>query len=93
MDFRALYDTLASQKGLQGVLLTKLYFSRRHHVNCIESSLVKKKLYSPHYGMRDKSSMFLFAALKNLIFLVFNSELNGTIRILCLCQANGATET
>ena len=38
-----------------------------------------------HCGIRDKSSMFLSVVSKNLIFyVVFNAELNGTIRSLGL---------
>ena len=45
-------------------------------------------MYQIDCGMKDKSSMFLSPEFKNLIFyVVFDAELNGTIRILCFHHA------
>ena len=41
-----------------------------------------------HCEMKGKSSMLLSPEFKNMLFyVVFNAELNCTIRILCFCRA------
>ena len=62
---------------------------RKHKILMVPFNSALKTTYiylsdTDHCRMRYKSSMFLSAVFKNWYFyVVFNAELNGTIRILC----------
>ena len=61
-------------------------------LNCPQKHLKITPNSLVHCRMRNKSSMFLTAMFKNLIFLCrFNAELNGTIRNFMIPLARWAT--